>query len=80
MAGPVSDRLGRSVALVIMNVPHLIGWLGQAYAHWVPSREGFIATLMFGRYMTGFGTGWGSLVISVRTSVDTSCLASGTQA
>ena len=66
MSGPVSDRIGRSAALVLMNIPHLIGWLGQAYAHWIPNFDGFITMLMVGRWFTGFGTGWGSLVISVR--------------
>ena len=66
ISGPVSDRLGRSAALVLMTIPHLIGWLLQAYAQYMPSFAGFTSILMLGRWFTGFGTGWGSLVISVR--------------
>ena len=66
IAGPVSDRIGRSAALVLMTIPHLIGWLAQAYAQWMPSFNSFLSVLMLGRWFTGFGTGWGSLVISVR--------------
>jgi MFS family permease len=66
IAGPVSDRIGRSAALVLMNIPHLIGWLVQAYAQFMQTAGGFISVLMIGRWFTGFGTGWGSLVISVR--------------
>ncbi len=66
MSGPVADKIGRSAALVIMNVPHLIGWLLQAYAHLATNFGGFISLLMIGRWFTGLGTGWGSLVISVR--------------
>ena len=66
IAGPVSDRIGRSTALVLMSIPHLIGWLGQAYAQFMPNFGGFVTLLMLGRWFTGFGTGWGSLVISVR--------------
>ena len=65
IAGPVSDRIGRSAALVLMSIPHLIGWLGQAYAHFMPDFGSFVAVLMLGRWFTGFATGWGSLVISV---------------
>ena len=65
IAGPVADRIGRSAALVVMTIPHLIGWLTQAYAQWAATQSGFIAVLMLGRWFTGFGTGWGSLVISV---------------
>ncbi len=48
-----------------MSVPHLIGWLGQAYAQNMPTFDSFVAMLMIGRWFTGFGTGWGSLVITV---------------
>ena len=69
MSGPVSDRLGRSTALVLMNIPHLIGWLAQAYAQLMPSFTSFTFLLMLGRWFTGFGTGWGSLVISVSSEM-----------
>ena len=51
---------------MVMTVPHLIGWLMQAYAQFMPTFESFVAVLMIGRWFTGFGTGWGSLVITVR--------------
>ena len=69
IAGPVSDRIGRSAALVLMTLPHLIGWLGQAYAQFMPSFGSFFAVLTLGRWFTGFATGWGSLVISVRGTI-----------
>lgn len=69
VAGPVADRIGRSASLMLMVVPHLIGWLAQAYAQWMPSAELFISVLMLGRWCTGFATGWGSLVISVRITI-----------
>ena len=65
MSGPIADKIGRSAALVIMNVPHLIGWLLQAYSHLASSLGGFVSLLLIGRWFTGFATGWGSLVISV---------------
>lgn len=64
----MSDRIGRSAALVLMSVPHLIGWLGQAYAQLMPTFDSFVSVLMVGRWFTGFGTGWGSLVITVSNS------------
>ncbi len=65
IAGPVSDHFGRSAALVLMSVPHLIGWLTQTYAPLMPTFDSFVSVLMIGRWFTGFGTGWGSLVITV---------------
>ncbi len=73
LAGPVSDRIGRSSSLVLMNIPHLIGWLTQAYAQWMPNAAGFISVLMLGRWFTGFATGWGSLVISVSHFIAKTC-------
>ena len=69
IAGPVSDRFGRSAALVLMSVPHLIGWLTQTYAPLMPTFDSFVSVLMIGRWFTGFGTGWGSLVITVRKAL-----------
>jgi hypothetical protein len=65
MAGLTSNHIGRSAALVLLGIPHLIGWLAQAYAQFMPTAGAFISVLMIGRWFTGFGTGWGSLVISV---------------
>ncbi len=74
IAGPVSDRFGRSAALVLMSVPHLIGWLTQAYAPLMPTFDSFVSVLMIGRWFTGFGTGWGSLVITVSNPLICQCL------
>ena len=69
VAWPISDRLGRKPALMLMGIPALIGWLMITYAHLASAKAGFLALLLLGRTFTGFVAGWTIFSVSVSVKV-----------
>ena len=65
-AWPISDQLGRKPALMLGGVFTLSGWLLIMFAHLISgSRSGFLAVLLIGRVLSGFGGGWATFCVSV---------------
>ena len=66
VAWPISDVLGRQVALMLSGVPALAGWLMIALAHLVNHQvQAFYGVLLAGRTLTGFSSGWSVFCVSV---------------
>lgn len=64
-AGWASDVFGRKRAILIGNVPQLIGWILISVAHRTPGHKGFLAVILLGRFIAGLGVGWNSLCVPV---------------
>lgn len=68
-AWPVSDKFGRKPALMFGAVFTFLGWLFIACANYVSgSHSGFLAVLLIGRLLTGYGGGWAVFCVSVSWS------------
>ncbi|KAF5281671.1 hypothetical protein FQR65_LT14601 [Abscondita terminalis] len=63
VAGSISDRYGRRMTLMVINVVCLIGWIMIVIAYYVQSCQ--YALLMVGRVFTGLSTGLGSMAPTV---------------
>ncbi|XP_049845304.1 facilitated trehalose transporter Tret1-2 homolog isoform X2 [Schistocerca gregaria] len=61
-SGPLLDRFGRKVTLLLINVPGLLGWLLVATA---PDGPSFLAQLYAGRIFTGISSGMASIPATV---------------
>ena len=64
----MTDYVGRKTSLVLVVLPHFFGYLMMGYAHMIYHPVPFKVVLMFGRFLTGFGVGWTSLVAPVSSS------------
>ena len=70
MAGLLSDRLGRKMTLLVGGIPSTFGWLLVVYSY-IPlvdnegTFEQFYSLLLTGRFLTGVGMGWYSLIVPV---------------
>ena len=65
----IADRQGRKDALIFSNVPTICGWLFIIYASVYQEQgstlDAFLALLFVGRFLTGIGAGWTSVVVPV---------------
>lgn len=59
ISGPTSDRLGRKSVLLMVNLITFIGWITIAVA--MDLKDARYATLIVGRLLTGFSTGFASM-------------------
>ena len=66
VAGWFADYLGRKIALLLVAIPYLCGYLMITYAHLICDPTGFKTVLFLGRFFTGFGLGWSCLASPVR--------------
>ena len=69
VAGLVTDRWGRKVALLLVGVPYLVGYLMMTLAHLIGDPDGFKAVLLVGRLLTGVGQGWSCMAGAVSRHV-----------
>lgn len=69
VAGLVADRWGRKVALLLVGVPYLVGYLMMTLAHLIGDPDGFKAVLLVGRLLTGVGQGWSCMAGAVSRHV-----------
>ena len=70
VAGLIADKFGRKSALMFSTVPLVLGWLAIAISveqfYWPVSSGNYLFTmLVVGRALSGFGSGWVSLVVPV---------------
>ena len=65
VAGWIADVLGRKMALMLVAIPYLSGYLMITYAHLSYNPIGFRAVLLIGRFFTGIGMGWSCLATPV---------------
>ena len=65
VAGWIADSLGRKMALLLVILPYLTGYLMITYAHYSHTPMGFEAVLLFGQFFTGIGMGWSCLATPV---------------
>lgn len=63
ISGPISDRYGRKIALLSVNVVCILGWLLIVTAYYVQDCQ--YQLLLFGRVLTGFSTGLSSMPAAV---------------
>ena len=61
IAGWIADHFGRKVALMLVGIPYLSGYLMIVYAHMLNSATAFKVVLLLGRFLTGIGLGWSCL-------------------
>ena len=65
IAGWISDVLGPKMALLLLILPYLTGYMMITYAHYSCTVVGFRVVLLFGRFFTGIGMGWSCLATPV---------------
>ena len=65
MAWPISDLLGRKLALMLSGIPSFVGWFIIALAHLAKEPSTFYGILLTGRALTGFSSGWTVFCVSV---------------
>ena len=65
IAGWIADFLGRKVALLLVAIPYLSGYMMITYAHFIYNPVGFKTVLFLGRFLTGIGVGWSCLATPV---------------
>ena len=65
IAGWIADALGRKMALLLVIIPYLGGYLMITYAHYSCNAIGFRAVLFLGRFFSGIGMGWSCLATPV---------------
>lgn len=66
IAGWIADAVGRKMALLLVILPYLTGYMMIIYAHYSYTLSGFRAVLLLGRFFTGIGMGWSCLATPVR--------------
>ena len=67
IGGLLTDWSGRKPSLLLGVLPHFFGYLTMVYAHMIQHPVVFKMVLMFGRFLTGVGLGWSTLVTPVST-------------
>ena len=74
VAGLISDNFGRQTALVLIGLPSALGWLSLTVSGWFTTGAfaNFFALLLVGRIVSGFASGWASLVVPVSSSLSLS--------
>ena len=65
IASWISDALGHKMALLLVILPYLTGYMMITYAHYSCTVIGFRVVLLFGRFFTGIGMGWSCLATPV---------------
>ena len=69
VAGIIADKFGRKTALMFSTVPLVLGWLAISVSvehfYWPISGNYLFTMLVVGRVLSGFGSGWVSLVVPV---------------
>lgn len=66
LPGWMSDLYGRKMTVLLGGVPFLGGYIMITVAHLFASAVTFKIILLLGRFLTGVGIGWSSLVTPVR--------------
>lgn len=69
IGGFVADRFGRKCSMLFSGLPYLVGYMIISYAHYSPWAVVFQTLLLFGRFVSGFGMGWASAVVSVSSII-----------
>lgn len=63
----MTDFYGRKVALLMVAIPYVIGYLMITYTQFISSTSNvaFLFTIFCGRFFTGVGLGWSCLAVPV---------------
>ncbi len=76
IAGLIADRMGRKLALMLVSIPYLIGYMMITYARFASDPVVFKTVLLIGRLFSGVGLGWSSLAVVVSAPFVCVCVCS----
>ena len=62
MAGSSADKLGRRPTIIIALLPYFVGWIMLGISWYIKNSIAFKVILLAGRFITGIGVGWASLI------------------
>ncbi|XP_003389392.2 PREDICTED: facilitated trehalose transporter Tret1-like [Amphimedon queenslandica] len=65
MAGFSADTLGRKPTIIIALLPYFVGWILLGISWFINNSIAFKVIILVGRFITGFGAGWATLVAPV---------------
>ena len=62
IGGYSADILGRKPTIIISLLPYFVGWTLLGISWYIKNSIAFKVVILAGRFITGFGLGWISLV------------------